>query len=355
MVCSRRLENIIRPSQTEVKNAKNFSNSLATLAIKSAAVIYVLRRIANVLGVLFKANGDYIESVNLFRVTMGDAAEEAMKFAQEVERLAGINSQEWMENQGALQQLIIGFGVGADKASIMSRNLTQLAYDISSVYNTDVETAMQKLQSGMSGMVKGLRAYGIETSVAALQEYALANGINQSVSTMSMAENLLRYNLIMERSANLHGDLARTIISPSNALRILNAQWQVAKRQMGAIVSVIATQVIPVFQAIVQIISQAAAAIAAFFGYDIEQYFADLSGVGSNDWSAGAEGAEDALGGAAKSAKKIKDYMLGFDELNVIKPEEPTGGVGVGGVGGGGFDIELYDNANWLDGLTENR
>lgn len=336
------------------KNAKNFSNSLATLALKSTVVIYVLRRIVNVLGGLFKANGDYIEAVNLFRVTMGDAASEAMKYADEVERLVGINKQDWFENQGSFQQLIVGFGIGADKASIMSKNLTQLGYDLSSVFNTDVETAMQKLQSGMAGMVKGLRSYGIETSVAALEEYALSKGITQSVMSMSMAEKtLLRYNLIMERSINIQGDMARTLVSPSNALRILGAQWDVAKRQMGAIVSVIATQVIPVFQAIVQIISQAAAAIAAFFGYNINDYLADLSGLGSNEWGAGAEDVEDALAGGAGSAKKIKDYMMGFDELNVIKPEEPTGGVGVGGVGGGGFDIELYDNANWLDGLTE--
>lgn len=335
---------------------KKTSQSWVELVAKFTAITLALRKMKNIAAGLFNASSDYIEAVNLFRVTMGEGADSAMKFAESVQNLIGIDMQEWLTNQGTFQQIITGFGIANDKATIMSQNLTQLAYDISSVFNTDVSTAMQKLGAAMSGQVKGIRAYGIETSVAAIKEYALSKGITQTWSSMTMAQkSLLRYNLIMERSVNIQGDLARTIVTPANALRILTALWQRLKRELGAVVSVIVTQVIPIVQALVKVVTNAAMWLANLFGFDIKSYYADLSGMSDLSYG-GAEDLEDNLESGAASAKKIKDYLMGFDELNVIQPQQNVGGGSgsVGGVGGGGWedDLGLY-SYDFLDGLNE--
>lgn len=328
------------------------------LAVKFTGTILALKKIKQAVAEVYKASSDYIEALNLFRVTMGGSADAAMKFAESVQDLIGIDLQEWITNQGTFQQIITGFGIASDKATIMSQNLTQLAYDISSVFNTDITTPMQKLEAAMSGQVKGIRAYGIETSVAAIKEYALSKGITQTWQSMSMAQkSLLRYNLIMERSVNIQGDMARTLVTPANALRILTSLWNQLKRAIGGAATALLSWAIPALQAITRVLIGFAKVISGLFGFKISDYVADLSGMSSLDYgSDGAEDVEDALGGAAGSAKKIKDYLMGFDELNVISPDTDSGGGGgssVGGVGGGAdWDLPLYQY-DFLDGLTE--
>lgn len=97
-----------------------------------------------------------MENLNLFTVTMGKAADEALRYAEVVKEAVGIDPSEWIRNQGMFKQITSGFGVVADKADLMSKNLTQLGYDISSFYNIDMEEAMLKLQSGISGEIEPL-------------------------------------------------------------------------------------------------------------------------------------------------------------------------------------------------------
>ena len=158
----------------------------------------------------------------------------------------GINIQEWVNGQGAFNQIAEGFGIGSESANLMSKNLTQLAYDLSSLWNVDVSSAFTKLESGMSGQIKGLKAWGINISVAQLRETALAHGIELSTAKMTEAQKAtLRYITIMEQSKNAQGDLARTIVTPANAMRILQAQTEQAKIALGQVVSVVAVKVIP--------------------------------------------------------------------------------------------------------------
>ena len=99
-----------------------------------------------------------------------------------------------------------------EKANLMSKNLTQLGYDISSFYNISIEEAMEKLQSGIAGEIEPLRRLGYAIDVATLQEVAYAHGIEQSVNTMNQAQkSQLRYLAIMEQSGNVMGDMARTV------------------------------------------------------------------------------------------------------------------------------------------------
>lgn len=309
-----------------------------------------LEKIADVLGSWFDKANQYTEALNLFNVAMGDAAESAFEYAKSVEAVAGINLQDWLTYQGAFNQLAEGYGIASESANMMSQNLTQLAYDLSSLWNSDVDTAFQKLQSGMSGQIKGLKVWGINVSVAQLRETALAHGIELSTAKMTEAQKAtLRYVTIMEQTQNVQNDLARTIATPANALRILNAQWEQAKRALGQVVSAIVTWAIPVFQALIEVIEEAAAALASMLGY--EQTEIDYSDVGSaaSSWEDYAEGIED----ASDAQEELRKSLLGIDELNILGDySDAVSAAGNGYDDTFGMDLSKY-SYNFLEGLEE--
>lgn len=335
------------------KSAKSFTDRLAQKISKTRTLVGAFRSVANTMASWFNESNEYTETLNLFNVTMGEGAEKAKRFAESVSAVMGIDPKEWMQYQGVFKNLTAGFGVASDKADIMSQNLTQLSYDMASFFNTDVETAFDKLSSAMSGQVKGLREFGIDTTVASLQEYALAKGIDASVRSMSQAEkSMLRYNYIMEKSIIMQGDMARTIITPANSLRILNAQLTQMKRALGNIVSVIAVRFIPYVQAMVQIVTEAANALANLFGFELPKI--DYSSLDTGGFADDFEDAESSLGGAADKIKEIKKQLMGFDELNIISsPDKDAGGGGAGGASGGGAGLDLepleYDFLSNID------
>ena len=338
------------------KSAKSFTDRLAQKISKTRTLVGAFKSVANTMADWFNESNKYVETLNLFNVTMGEGAEEARRFAEEVSNAMGIDPAEWMQYQGTFKNLTAGFGVASDKANIMSQNLTQLSYDLASFFNTDVETAFDKLSSAMSGQVKGLREFGIDTTVASLQEYALSKGIDASVRSMSQGEKaLLRYNYIMEKSTIMQGDMARTIITPANSLRILNAQLTQMKRALGNVVSVIAVKFIPYVQAMVQLITEAASALATYFGFELPSI--DYSGLGTSGFADDFEDADDSLGGVADKVKKIKKQLMGFDELNIISNPDTDSGGGSGGVsGGGGAGLNLDPlEYNFLDNIDTSK
>lgn len=347
----KRMRSVIKAADSVTSSNKRMSNSfnsvttsLSRSITKFMVMFYATKRICDIFADAFRESNNYIENLNLFRVTMGDAADEAYAFAEKVQAAMGIDISEWIQNQGIFMQLATGFGVSSDKAELMSKNLTQLGYDMASFFNTDVETAMKKLQSGMSGEIEGLKAFGINLSVAALQEEAHRLGIEQKVRTMNEAQRAqIRYNLLMRKSQNIMGDMARTLLTPANSMRILSAQLTQLRRAFGNIVSVIATQIIPWVQAFVEIITEAATALANFFGFELPEI--DYSGLDIGG------GIEDNLDDATESAKELKRQLLGIDELNILEKKE-TGGSG--GAGGAGSDWEVdLPEYDFLGGLTD--
>ena len=338
-------DKIDKVGTSATKSSKGYGNLLAKVTQSISqwrTLMSVFQNAANTMADWFTASNDYIETLNLFNVTMGEASEGALEFANSVSNLMGIDVADWMQYQGTFKQLTSGFGVATEKADIMSQNLTQLSYDMASFFNTDVETAFDKLSSAMSGQVKGLREFGIDTTVASLQQYALAQGIEKSVSKMSQAEkSLLRYNYIMEQSTTIQGDMARTIATPANALRILNAQLDQMRRALGNIVSVLVAKFIPYIQLMVKWVTTAANAIAAFFGFELPKI--DYTGLGGS-FSSEFEDAEESLGGVSGKIKKIKKQLMGFDELNILSSPDSGGG-------GGGSDVALPDISDTLKPL----
>lgn len=331
---------------------KKLTASFSSFTSKVRTATAAFRTVSNTLGSWFKESNDYVEALNLFNVAMGYCAESAMEYAKSVEAIMGIDLKEWLTYQGAFFQMTSGYGIASKSAETMSQNLTQLAYDLSSLWNSDVETAFQKLQSGMSGQIKGLKSWGVNVSVAQLKQTALAHGITLSTAKMTEAQKAtLRYITIMEQTANAQGDLARTIATPANALRILDAQWTQAKRAMGQVVSVIAVKVIPWFQALIQIIKEAAQALANALGYELPDI--DYSGISVDTGS--FEDASDSLGEAADNAKELKKSLLGIDELNVMTDNSSSS---IANLGGGyasdfGLDLGQYDY-DFLSDIEDN-
>ncbi len=316
-------------------------------------VLYVgIKRAFGIMGGWVKESNDYVENLNLFTVAMGDYAKSAKAYAEEVQLVMGIDPSEWMRNQGVFMQMATGFGVVQDKAALLSKNLTQLGYDISSFYNISIEDAMQKLQSGVAGEIEPLRRLGYAIDVASLQQVAYNHGIEQSVNTMTQAQKAqLRYVAIMEQSGNAMGDLARTIQTPANAMRILQQQITQLARAAGNVLIPALQAIIPVVQAVVEVITDAVQRIANLFGFQLPTI--DYSGMDGLASSGGE--AEDALSGAADAAKELKNATLGIDELNVISPATSVGGVGTSTGFGGDLPLQLpeYDFLGDLQGEVD--
>lgn len=324
---------------------------LSSFIGKITLAVVAIKRIARVIGSWITEANAYIENLNLFTVAMGDFASEAQAYAEKVGEIMGIDPSEWMRNQGIFMTLATGFGVTADRAALMSKNLTQLGYDLSSFFNISYEDAMQKLQSGLSGELEPLRRLGYDLSQAKLQAIALSLGIDKSFTSMTQAEKAqLRYYAIMTQVTTAQGDMARTLQAPANQLRILKAQVTQCARAFGNIFIPVLNAVLPVAIAVAKVIRYVANAIAALFGFSIPKI--DYSGV--SGLATGADEAADAMDNATGAAKKLKSATLGFDELNVLSPDDNSGGGGGAGGGGGGFDFELpeYD---FLNGLLESR
>lgn len=325
--------------------------------------------ISSAFSFFYDESAEYIEQLNLFNVAMGSASQSASAFAQKVSDAMGIDPGKWMEYQGTLNMMIEGFGVASDKAQIMSQNLTQLSYDYSSLMNVDVSTAFDKIQSAMSGQIKGLKEYGNNVSVAMVKQTGLKYGLQGNVSTWDQnTQAIMRYITIMNNASkvDVFNDMARTINTPSNAVRILTQQFHVLRRAIGNIASVFATAVIPYIQVAVELLNKFASFVAGLFGFKLPTI--DYSGLekGSGAMDDMADSAKDAgssVGGATKKVKDLKKELqtLGFDELNILNsPKNDSdsgssgGGSGGGGIGGGAgigdIDLPQYD---FLKGLKK--
>ena len=322
---------------------------------------------------------EYVESMNLAQTVMGSGQFTRMAgnfngvsftsdydiatgtgngFWQTAQDAIGIDSGEAIKYQAVFEDIITGMGVGRSAAEQMSKQLTQLGYDISSFNNLDIETSMQKIQSGISGELEPMRRIGYDLSVARLQQDAATAGLEGTVSTMTQAEKVqLRYYEMMTQITEAHGDLARTLNSPANQMRVLQAQATVLARNIGQLLLPVLNAVVPVLTAIVKLLQQAVISLAAMAGSDLRDYFADLSSVNYASMENQAEDAEDtadALNAAAEAAKEYKRQLLGFDEINnLTDTESSSGSSGDADTGGGsGLDLDSL-GYNFFEGLAD--
>lgn len=309
------------------KAAKSFGvlgTGISSTAAQFGIYYLAFKRVADVMSDWIKSANDYIENVNLFQVSMGEFYDEAFSYAQLLNDRLGIDPSEWMRAQGVFMSMANGFGLTRKQAYDLSEGLTELAYDLSSLYNEDTEQSILRLQSALSGEIEPIRRLGISISQATLQEYALAHGIDESVAAMTEQEKaLLRSLVLMEGAGRIGaiGDFARTLESPANALRVLNQQITQLGRALGTVLLPIIIQIIPWVQAFVEILTDAISALATFVGFTMPEWDA-------NDWGDdiknGADSITDSMGNAGDEAKQLKNQLLGIDELNILKQNDTS-------------------------------
>lgn len=314
--------------------------------MRNMAKLVSLKAIADYLGNAVAKFNDFYEATNLFGVSMKGLTGEADNFIQKMQTLLGIDPTEAMNNMATIQGLTTSFGLASDKAYILSKNLTQLGYDLSSLKNIPVKEAFTKLQAAISGELEPIRRLGVDISNARLQQELYALGITTSISKLSQADKaILRYIAIMKQTGDAQGDLARTLNSPANQIRILQAQLSELARAVGSVLYPALKSILPPLIAAVELVKEFVQWIAKLMGVKTVD-FPDMSKT-----SASVEDTSDALDNAATSAgkakKALKDYTMGFDELNIIDPTKGSSGSGSGsGVTGnilGDVDLSQYD------------
>lgn len=327
------------------------STSLSSLASqleaikKRAAQLVSLKAIATYLANAVTKFNDFYEATDLFNNAMGELSGQATELINKMESLLGIDPTEAMTNIATIQSLATSFGLASDKAYILSKNLTQLAYDESSYWNKDTATTFTAIASAISGELEPIRRLGVDLSQARLQQELLALGFNKQVSSLSQADKaVLRYIAIMKQTTNIQGNLAQTISSPANMVRILKSEISQLAKAVGQLLYPAFKAILPVLIAAVDLIKEFVVSLASVFGQKIE--FTDFSKT-QKDIGGMANAMDDTADATKSAAKAAKDYTMGFDELNIIDPSQNSGSSGSGGGATGNLlgdvDLSQYD------------
>ena len=162
------------------KSYKSIWNPLTGVIAKTSLYMFAMRKVAGIMSDWVIESNNYVENLNLFRVSMREAADGALDFAYKVRDAFGVDPSEWIRFQAVFQNMATGFGIAADKATVMSKNLTQLGYDLATIFNVNYEVAMQKLQSAIAGQPRPMREWGFDMSETTLKMVALNHGIKEN-------------------------------------------------------------------------------------------------------------------------------------------------------------------------------
>ena len=189
---------------------------------------------------------DLAEVQNVVDVTFGNATQQINEWSQAALKVYGINEVTAKQYTGTMGAMLKSSGLAGNAVVDMSMNLTALAADMASFYNLDTDVAFEKIRSGISGETEPLKQLGINMSVVNLEAYAMTQGITESYSEMSQAEQTaLRYSYLLQATADAQGDFARTSSSYANQIRLLGENWT-------EFTGMVASQVIPVLTLLVE-------------------------------------------------------------------------------------------------------
>ena len=310
----------------------------------SAKKLVSLKAIAEYLGKAVAKFNDFYEATDLFHNAMGNLSGEADTLISKMQGLLGVDPTKAMTYMATIQSLGTSFGLASDKAYILSKNLTQLAYDEGSYWNKDVAETFTAMSSAISGEIEPIRRLGVDLSQARLQQELLALGFNKQVSSLSQADKaVLRYIAIMKQTANVQGNLAQTIQSPANQIKILKAQLDMLAKSVGSLLYPALKSILPPLIAAVQLIREFVEWVAKLMG--VKVVFTDFTKSVDSVGSIG-DAMDDTADSTKNAAKALKDYTMGFDELNIIDPTQGSSGSGSSASAGnilGDVDLSGYD------------
>lgn len=330
-------------NERQKKSYLSLSNQMSGF-MRNMAKLVSLKAIADYLGNAVAKFNDFYEAANMFGVSMGDMTNEASGFIDKMEQLLGIDPSEAMNAMANIYSMTKSFGLAKEQAYTLSKSLTQLGYDLSSLKNIPISQAFTKIRSAMAGELEPMLQLGVDISQARLQQELLALGFNKQVSTLSQADKAtLRYIAILKQTTDAQGDFARTLSSPANMIRVLKAQLSGLARDVGSLLYPALKSILPPLIAAVELIREFVQWVAKLMGVkvvltDFAKSADSVGGIG--------DAMDETTDSTKKAAKALKNYTMGFDELNIIDPTQGSSGSGSGASAGnilGDVDLSGYD------------
>ena len=331
---------------------------------KAIDISGALTEVQNVVSHSFGPSMDKVEEQAKNAIyTLGMSELSFKKYASTYQSMGlamGITAKQVGDANNFLAKSTDGYVQASDDMADVSLNLTKLAGDIASFYDKSQADVAEDLQAVYTGMVMPLRKYGLDLTQATLKQWALNNGMNANIDSMSQAEKtMLRYQYVMSQTTMAQGDFARTADTWNNQVRLLGENF----KRLGAIWGNAGINMLkPLLQAlnkgldaVINFSESIVNALGAIFGWKLEIQRGSLA----DDFENAATGADDLASGtgkAADNAKKLKQQLQGFDELNVLNtPNDSSGGSGGSGGGGGassgGSSGGMKFNVTETDGL----
>lgn len=293
-----------------------------------------------------------------FGRAFGEDAEETYNYILKINEALGINIQQFMQYSSLYGSLLSGFGMAQDKVTTISVGLTELSYDIWAAYNDrfkTLEDASEAVRSAITGEIEPIRNAGIALTEASLQEYIDSTHLaGVSIEKLTEAQKSeVRYAAMVNAAMNqgIVGTYAREMNTAEGAVRSLSQSFKTLTQALGSLFIPLLQVIVPYITAFVEILTEAVFWVAELFGIPIQQIDWGSTSKGVGGLADGAKDAASGLGSAAKAAKALKSYTMGFDELNVIDPNSGSGSGGSGGAGGAsgwgeGLDLKtLWDDS----------
>ena len=296
---------------------------------------------------------DAIETESLFDTVMGDSKDTVKAWSNDMADALGLSAVNMQRNIGVIYNMTSSMGVAEENALKMSKGISVLAEDMASFYNLDSAEAFNKIRAGIVGETEPLKALGILVDENTVKQVAYSKGIAENGAELTQQQKVLaRYVAILQQTNNAQGDLAKTLSSPSNQLRSLKQNVVNLGIAFSNFLMPAVQVVLPWLNALAKVATQALNSLASFF---------KLTGDGTEDSTEKTKenvgGIGDGLDDATKKAKKLKQSLAGFDEMNVLQENTDTdssasasGGTATVGLD---FDLSEYDaHLELLDGKT---
>lgn len=338
-----------------LKKSADKSQSGITSAFKKLKTGIVALGIGKVIKDSIKMGMDAVESDNLFETSLGKWADSVRDWSEETANALGLNAVAIRKNTGVIYNMTSSMGVAEDNALKMSKGISLLSEDMASFYNLDSSEAFNKLRAGLTGETEPLKALGILVDENTVKQVAYSEGIAQNGAELTQQQKVLaRYVAILKQTGNAQGDLARTIDSPANQLRLLKNQVSQLGLAFSNFLMPVISAVLPYITAFVKVITSALNTLAKFMGLKSTNASNETAKISSNVGGLGS-GLDD----ANKKAKKLKGTLASFDEMNVLQDnssDSSSSGTGGGGASAGGLDFDLgeYDaHLDWVSSKTD--
>nr|DAE32436.1 MAG TPA: minor tail protein [virus sp. ctEfN2] len=270
-----------------------------------------------------------------------DVSDNAILTANKSGKSLGMDPSMLLNYQGQFAQLSSSMGTTSEQALKLSNALTMIGADLASVKNLDFSTVYENLSSGLVGMSRAVDKYGANIRVANLQQYASNLGLQTAVSKMDQASKaMLRTIVILDSTRYAWADMANTINMPANQLRILRANLVSCARALGNIFMPVIAAVLPYINGLVIAFQRLLTYIGSLLGVDtkIGKMFGSIGG-GSENLSNALDSIDDSgisdvddatkdtdnnLKNATKSAKKLKQFLASYDELEIMSKDDSS-------------------------------